>query len=1115
MITSRRYRKFDMTRALCSLIAFGGVALMSSVSASAATRTITGQIVYGPVRDDIGEFSDPDNFINQGSPIPFVTVQLNGGFGKEGDDVTDANGRFSIVITGTPSLTLVTKAKNEHVEVRQDNTPLNLPTDDVIKTKRDIVVDYGTCTAGSTCDVGIVTVTDDNTDTFLTLFATKTNYASRAFYAASVGQWSYDRIEQLYSGDFPNGAVNVRMGLGGFGGTAYTLALSDTIFLNTDDATTLWHEYGHFIEDKIGSLGLVPSYFQHQTCTMMTETLSSAPNVCWSWFEGLAEWFAVVNAADAYGGDSGQQAVLCRVPAGSSTCSPELSIETNTCGTTWTEPKAVESVVSNVLWDLVDSVQDVPNTTGIDEIANLTEQDVVAVMSLSVPGHNPCKGLDSYTHPVGLDDFWTNFRALHPGLVPDLYAAYAHNGVATGVAADTAAPGPITLVNTSHSTTAWSNDPSVDLTTTRGTDDVSGSYIYYASHDTFSQTDADLTGPEAFRDKDDVNQFSVSLGDGEWQYIHVNTKDMAGHAGTASAHVGPFRIDTVDPYFVGGFQPPAEKVLVIGYNTQISWSSADDLSGVSYVTLEFEDRFSGFKTYIAQYRPATGTYTWYVDNVPATLGFIVITATDRAGNNGVHKIPVRVVTPFTGLQSRPDLDDARVISANLDNLGSDEIVVDKQNGAGSDLQVLTSSTVAFQTFAWNAVDDLYAADYDRDGDLDVLTASRTMVGGTMLVEFLNNNGAGTLANPGVTIALGDVRNKKLRVAPVYDDGRPVIMVFGTNPAGVAVTRFHRCLPGFPSITIAGLTPVAGDWETGDIDGDGDIDLVALGRDSANAAGLYIFRNAAGIFSRETVESYVTIADPNVDLGDSNADGQQDIFVMLDDGSNTRITKRLVRSGAAWITSGSATDAAQQIARGDGYIVDLEADASAEVVAMGQTELNANGSWYLRNNSTVGLAMERIPPGMVALQSTDSAWGDFDADGDLDIYQKGFDSGDLYLAEYFNQIGDYIKKNTPPPAPVNLSSTYDAARGGYVFTWASPGLNNDQTPEVGFSYELRVGTTNGGSEILSWVHQAGPGLHGSGESRFVKMAKGVYYATVRAVDSGWMRSAASATHRTKP
>ena len=237
--------------------------------------------------------------------------------------------------------------------------------------------------------------------------------------------------------------------------------------------------------------------------------------------------------------------------------------------------------------------------------------------------------------------------------------------------------------------------------------------------------------------------------------------------------------------------------------------------------------------------------------------------------------------------------------------------------------------------------------------------------------------------------------------------------------------------------------------------------------------------------------------------------------MLDDGSNTRITKLLVRSATSWLVSSAATDPDQQIARGDGYIVDLEADASAEVVAMGLTELNDIGSWYRRNNSIVGLAMEEAPGGILARHSTDSAWGDFDADGDLDVYFKGFLGNDLYLAKYFNQIGDYVKKNTAPPAPINLTSTYDAARGGYLFTWSAPGVNTDQTPEVGFGYELRIGTNATGSQIMSWVHQAGPGLHGSGEQRVVRLPKGIYYATVRSVDSGWMRSVPSATHRTKP
>lgn len=135
-------------RALRGFVWASALALATLSIASAATRTITGQIVYGPVIDDLGEISDPAHFIPVGSPIAHVTVQLNDGAEiKRGDDITDDSGRFSIDITGTPNLTLVTKSRNDHVEVKQDNGVLNLPIDDVIKTKRNIVVDYSTCTA--------------------------------------------------------------------------------------------------------------------------------------------------------------------------------------------------------------------------------------------------------------------------------------------------------------------------------------------------------------------------------------------------------------------------------------------------------------------------------------------------------------------------------------------------------------------------------------------------------------------------------------------------------------------------------------------------------------------------------------------------------------------------------------------------------------------------------------------------------------------------------------------------------------------------------------------------------------------------------------------------------
>ena len=89
------------------------------------------------------------------------------------------------------------------------------------------------------------------------------------------------------------------------------------------------------------------------------------------------------------------------------------------------------------------------------------------------------------------------------------------------------------------------------------------------------------------------------------------------------------------------------------------------------------------------------------------------------------------------------------------------------------------------------------------------------------------------------------------------------------------------------------------------------------------------------------------------------------------------------------------------------------------------------------------------------------------------------------------------------------------RGGYLFSWTAPAGGSDETPMAGFGYELRVGTTPSGVQVLSWAHAAGASQQGHRLDRFVKMPAGVFRYDVRTVDSGWKRSVPAGVKSTTP
>src|SRR4030095_3103103 len=289
------------------------------------------------------------------------------------------------------------------------------------------------------------------------------------------------------------------------------------------------------------------------------------------------------------------------------------------------------------------------------------------------------------------------------------------------------------------------------------------------------------------------------------------------------------------------------------------------------------------------------------------------------------------------------------------------------------------------------------------------------------------------------------------------------------------------------VALPGVDPVAGDWEAADMNSDGYVDLVALGTDGGANAALSVFSGSAAGWTRDDVDVYASATLADVDLGDFDADGLPDAFVMCEDAGLNRVSKVLTHlPGAAYATAAAATSADHQIAFGDGFIVDTANDARSEIVSMGTDAAGDISGFYLRTDQFVNLQEATQMEAMTVLEDTDTTWGDFDNDADLDACQIGHDPIGWHLARYENALGDYIDQNDAPLPPTNLTSVRSAALGGYTFSWSAPANTaaiHDETPATGFGYELRIGTTQNGVQILSWAHPAGASQQGTRMSRF--------------------------------
>jgi hypothetical protein len=133
-----------------------------------------------------------------------------------------------------------------------------------------------------------------------------------------------------------------------------------------------------------------------------------------------------------------------------------------------------------------------------------------------------------------------------------------------------------------------------------------------------------------------------------------------------------------------------------------------------------------------------------------------------------------------------------------------------------------------------------------------------------------------------------------------------------------------------------------------------------------------------------------------------------------------------------------------------------------------------------------------------------AWGDYDQDGRLDFLITGRDESNNRFTQLWRN--NLPGSNAPPVAPTGLAATVSG--NTVTLNWTAPA--DDLTPAAGLNYNVRIGTTPGGANIVSshaladgtrlvpQMGNAGPNL-----SAFYDLPAGfTYYWSVQAVDTSF-------------
>ena len=276
---------------------------------------------------------------------------------------------------------------------------------------------------------------------------------------------------------------------------------------------------------------------------------------------------------------------------------------------------------------------------------------------------------------------------------------------------------------------------------------------------------------------------------------------------------------------------------------------------------------------------------------------------------------------------------------------------------------------------------LTVGDVDGDGDLDLLVSCQLTTTGTGTVCVRLNAGNGTFAAaPSVPVALR--QPDRLALGDLDADGDLDLVVGGRAEAKVLVLTNNgsgtlALLPIAAESLLTLPNTRAGDLALADLDGDGDLDLAVAQRTDSRAA-LYFNNGAARLGPGSAAVAVVELGSSlsGLVLDDVNGDGAPDL-VGCHNPSGTGRVSIAFNSGTG--TFAAPTIVAVGTGPNDVQVGDLDADGDLDIVA---TNLGSDNVSVLLNAGAGAWAT--LPAAAVGLDPVGLALADLDNDGDLDV-----------------------------------------------------------------------------------------------------------------------------------
>ncbi len=296
-------------------------------------------------------------------------------------------------------------------------------------------------------------------------------------------------------------------------------------------------------------------------------------------------------------------------------------------------------------------------------------------------------------------------------------------------------------------------------------------------------------------------------------------------------------------------------------------------------------------------------------------------------------------------------------------------------------------------------EDIAIADYDNDGDLDVVIVSED----DRTNEMYLNNGNGFFTDVSSRIIVGGTSNA-VAVADLNNDTFPDLVIGNAGQNTVLINNGSGFFANETSTRMQTFFDVTQDLEIGDVDGDGDDDLL-VGNEDENRL---LINNGLGVFidqSRERIPLRVANEETReADLGDVDGDGDLDIvfgnvstFIANADPQN----RLLINEGTGYYLDQTSSKLPAISNRSfDIDFLDIDNDGDLDILSCdarpGDVFTEPFRVFLNDGSGNFSDQTDAIFPDGVVGKGFDAEAADFNGDGKLDLYLASRGSVDRLL-----------------------------------------------------------------------------------------------------------------------